>query len=266
MDKEQFGIWLNGKRKEKGMTQAELAEKLNYTKQMVSKWELGKGIPKNDVLSRIEEIFGPLPDDYKELHDYQDFIKLSEVIHNRQYRYMFDILVSKVKIDSMFAESIRVALYHLLWTALYIYVQNGEKREALKEYNMLTDWDGFNLDLSSFILDRDDAIIKNVGKKFEYESKSKIKRKLEILMDKAYRSMENGSFSLENDTFEFMRKNACLESMERLYNMLPNVDTSWKSSFIASAYDLSSRISDVYLVTSGLQELLQEESVESSQL
>lgn len=44
MDKEKFGMWLNERRTQKGMTQEELANELNYTKQAVSKWELGKGM------------------------------------------------------------------------------------------------------------------------------------------------------------------------------------------------------------------------------
>ena len=44
-------------RKEKGMTQDELAEKLNVTRQAVSNWEQGKNQPDIETLTRMAEIF-----------------------------------------------------------------------------------------------------------------------------------------------------------------------------------------------------------------
>lgn len=44
-------------RKEKGITQAELAEALNYSDKSVSKWERGEGIPDILVIYKIAEIF-----------------------------------------------------------------------------------------------------------------------------------------------------------------------------------------------------------------
>lgn len=41
MDAKKFGTFIAQVRKEKGMTQAELAEKLNITDKAVSKWERG---------------------------------------------------------------------------------------------------------------------------------------------------------------------------------------------------------------------------------
>lgn len=45
-------------RKKNGMTQAELAESLNYSDKSVSKWERGDGIPDVVVLQNIAELFG----------------------------------------------------------------------------------------------------------------------------------------------------------------------------------------------------------------
>lgn len=44
-------------RKEKGMTQDELAEQLFVTRQAVSNWEMGKTQPDVDTLTRLAEIF-----------------------------------------------------------------------------------------------------------------------------------------------------------------------------------------------------------------
>ena len=48
---------INKLREEKGMTQDELAEKLNVTRQAVSNWETGKTQPDIETLTRLAEIF-----------------------------------------------------------------------------------------------------------------------------------------------------------------------------------------------------------------
>lgn len=45
-------------RKALGMTQAELAQKINYSDKSISKWERGDGIPDAFVLCEIAELFG----------------------------------------------------------------------------------------------------------------------------------------------------------------------------------------------------------------
>lgn len=45
-------------RRKNGMTQLELAEKLNYTDKAVSKWERGESIPDVAVLKTIADLFG----------------------------------------------------------------------------------------------------------------------------------------------------------------------------------------------------------------
>lgn len=45
-------------RKAAGLTQAELAEKINYSDKSVSKWESGNGIPDVYILLRLAELFG----------------------------------------------------------------------------------------------------------------------------------------------------------------------------------------------------------------
>lgn len=45
-------------RKQNGMTQIELAEKLNYTDKAISKWERGDSIPDISILKSIADMFG----------------------------------------------------------------------------------------------------------------------------------------------------------------------------------------------------------------
>ena len=49
-------------RKEKGLTQLELAEAVNVSRQAVSKWESGGGIPSTENLRGLSELYGVLVD------------------------------------------------------------------------------------------------------------------------------------------------------------------------------------------------------------
>lgn len=47
-------------RKSKGLSQQELAIKLNVVRQTVSKWETGMSVPDSDMLISISEVLEPL--------------------------------------------------------------------------------------------------------------------------------------------------------------------------------------------------------------
>ncbi len=57
MDQQKVGEFISLLRKEKGLTQQELAEKLGVTDKAVSKWERGLGCPDISLLVPISEIF-----------------------------------------------------------------------------------------------------------------------------------------------------------------------------------------------------------------
>ncbi|HIV18326.1 MAG TPA: helix-turn-helix transcriptional regulator [Candidatus Merdivicinus intestinigallinarum] len=57
MERETFGKRLADLRKEKGMTQLELAEKMGVTDKAVSKWERNLSLPDAGSLPRLAEIF-----------------------------------------------------------------------------------------------------------------------------------------------------------------------------------------------------------------
>jgi len=58
IDKEKFGQFVSALRKEKGITQKELARKLYISDKAVSKWETGQSIPAVDLLIPLAEILG----------------------------------------------------------------------------------------------------------------------------------------------------------------------------------------------------------------
>ena len=58
MDQEKIGKYIAACRKEKGLTQAALAEKLGITDRAVSKWETGKSLPDASIMMELCELIG----------------------------------------------------------------------------------------------------------------------------------------------------------------------------------------------------------------
>ncbi len=72
-------------RKEKGLTQAQLAEKLNYSDKAVSKWERGESLPDVAVLKSIAEILG-VTVDYLLESDHQKAELKKAAISRKKFR------------------------------------------------------------------------------------------------------------------------------------------------------------------------------------
>lgn len=58
MNQEKVGKMIALKRKEKGLTQEQLAEKLGVTNKAVSKWETGKSMPDLSIIQELCKILG----------------------------------------------------------------------------------------------------------------------------------------------------------------------------------------------------------------
>ena len=58
MDAKATGTLIAARRKEKGLSQAELAERLHVTDKAVSRWETGRGMPAIDSLEPLAEVLG----------------------------------------------------------------------------------------------------------------------------------------------------------------------------------------------------------------
>ena len=58
MDKERFGAFVAGLRKERGMTQKELAQQIFVSDKAVSKWERGAGMPDVSMLMPLAQALG----------------------------------------------------------------------------------------------------------------------------------------------------------------------------------------------------------------
>lgn len=58
MDNKKIGSFISERRKEQGMNQKELAQKLCVTDKAVSKWETGRGVPDISILTPLAETLG----------------------------------------------------------------------------------------------------------------------------------------------------------------------------------------------------------------
>ncbi len=58
MNLEKIGIFISEMRKQKGLTQQELASKLHLSNRTISKWECGKGIPDSSVMMELCDVLG----------------------------------------------------------------------------------------------------------------------------------------------------------------------------------------------------------------
>lgn len=78
-----------------GMTQAELAEKLNYSDKAVSKWERAESVPDIFVIKQMSELFGVKIDDMLISNEQWDLPQTIEEIRREKHRKgKFIILVS----------------------------------------------------------------------------------------------------------------------------------------------------------------------------
>ena len=66
MDMQKIGVFLIELRKEKGLTQEQLAETLNVSRRTVSRWETGSNLPDLDLLVEMSDLYKV---DLRELFD-----------------------------------------------------------------------------------------------------------------------------------------------------------------------------------------------------
>ena len=102
-----------------GMTQAQLAELLNYSDKSVSKWERAEAVPDAYVLKHMSEIFG-VSVDYL-LSSHNDWEPISQK-QTRRYRSEIIVLISMAGIWTLafFIFIIGWILGHMLWL-VFIY-------------------------------------------------------------------------------------------------------------------------------------------------
>lgn len=87
-------------RKKAGLSQEELAEKLDVSRQAISRWEMGTAIPDSPNIKQLSKLFN-VTADYLLNDDYQsdnDLPKLKEVKQNNLKQIMFYLVIIEVMI------------------------------------------------------------------------------------------------------------------------------------------------------------------------
>lgn len=84
-----FNEKLQQLRKEKGLTQEELAEKLYVSRTAISKWESGRGLPSIDSLKEISKLFSVTIDD---LLSGEELLEIAEVENKEKTRNLRNLM------------------------------------------------------------------------------------------------------------------------------------------------------------------------------
>jgi len=115
MDSEKIGALIEKKRKEKKLTQEELAKKLYVSNKTISKWETGKGIPSIDLLLPLSEV---LDIDIKELLTGKENVLFDE-LKNKKKKRVINLIIG-----------ITICLF-LCFLEVILYVSNVSSKNAI---------------------------------------------------------------------------------------------------------------------------------------
>ena len=96
-------------RQEKGMTQAELAEKINYSDKTVSKWERGESLPDIVVLKNVADLF-EVTLDYLVEEEHEEKPVTKEIMDRNYRRNCYIITGTSIFIVALMATLIYVIL------------------------------------------------------------------------------------------------------------------------------------------------------------
>ena len=128
MEKHRFGTFLCLLRKEKGLTQRELAEELGVTDKAVSRWEKGKNYPDIEIVQRIAEFFDVsinellqgerIPEEYMKAASDRNLVVAHKRIRREQRKYTVAIAA--------------LLLFVLLW-GIVCYTPAGSMVRGIKE-------------------------------------------------------------------------------------------------------------------------------------
>ena len=109
MNQVKIGKFISECRKNKKMTQAELAEKLNITDRAISKWETGKGMPDTSIMLDL----------CKELGITVNELLSGEIIEMNEYdKKTEELLLQMAKKEEAQTKKLLVSMYVILFTGM----------------------------------------------------------------------------------------------------------------------------------------------------
>ncbi len=129
-------------RKRSGLTQLELAEKLNYSDKSISKWERGEGVPDIFVLNEMADLFGLTLDQFIKKRK-KPFIVIKDK-HLLAYFYASIVLFIGIFIYGIFKllnidyDAWKIIIYSLPLTSLVLLIFYMTYKKILWMYLYLT--------------------------------------------------------------------------------------------------------------------------------
>jgi len=112
MNQVKIGKFIANRRKDKNLTQAELAEKLNITDRAISKWETGKGMPDSSIMLDL----------CKELEISVNELLSGEMIEMKDYdKKTEELLLEMAKTEEKQNKRLLLSMYVILITSAIFY-------------------------------------------------------------------------------------------------------------------------------------------------
>ena len=114
-------------RKEAGLSQEELGNKLNVARQTVSKWELGETTPEMDKLVKMSEIFNTTLDELIKEEN------VNEKINNTNSQKLAGLVIEILKGIGIFLIALLIISILLIITGLLTFNKIGENNTTVVE-------------------------------------------------------------------------------------------------------------------------------------
>ncbi len=140
MAKETFGQRISKFRKEKNLTQNDIADKVGVTAQAVSKWENDQATPDIDVLVKLSDIFSVSLDELLG----KEKPAAASLLPDKPTKKDIDNMVLKIKVDSVDGDTVNVNLPLAL---VRVFVNKEDGKISLLEGNPKLE----NIDFSKVI-------------------------------------------------------------------------------------------------------------------
>lgn len=145
---------INFLRTQNKITQLELAEKINYSDKVVSKWERGESIPAIDVLLKLAEIFHVDLNFFVVKHSKDELTKKqNNIVINKKTITIFSVCalwaIMAIVFVSLYAGLHEFVWQVLMWTvpltfvALIVFTCVWHKQKFLKTFCSLLNWSFF---------------------------------------------------------------------------------------------------------------------------